>query len=58
MILILIENMDKKSKNLDSASVMAGSHANLAISEDSVPTAGDPSKARDIKPDSPDMDKN
>lgn len=58
MILILLENMDKKSKNLDSASVMAGSHGNLAKSEDSAPTAGDPSKARDIKPHTPDMDKN
>ena len=57
-MLISLENMDKKSKNLDSASVMAGSHANLAKSEDSVPMAGDPPKARDIKPHTSEADKN
>jgi hypothetical protein len=50
--------MDKKSKNLDSASVMAGSQGHLAKSEDSVPAAGDPSKGKDIKPQASDMDKN
>ena len=50
--------MDKKSKNIESAPVGAGTYGHLAKSEDSLHRVGDPSKVRDVKAEGLDVDKN